>query len=296
MTTPVLRLIRNRTERFARHHAGCTFHYALEGSGAPVLFIHGVGIHGDGWRPQVDALMDRFTCMTFDNRGMGRSQPQFLAITVEQMAEDARAMMHAAHWSSAHVVGHGLGGLVALQLALSQPYHIRSLSLLCSFANGRSSEPLTARLLWLGLRSRVGTRAMRRTGYLERLVPLKQGKPMFDESLLEELPGLFGHDLADRPPIVDAQLRAMRECNLVPVLGGLDEVPTIILCGAHDPIAPPSAAREIAAGIAGARLVEFADASHGLPITHADDVNTLLIEHLMSAEARWAARPAGGPS
>lgn len=263
------------------HHAGCEFHYALRGDGPPVLFIQGVGLHGEGWRPQTAALAGRFQCLTFDNRGVGRSLPSFLAITVEQMAEDARAMMHAARWPSAHVAGYGLGGLVALQLALSQPARTRSLALICSFANGRSAEPLTARLLWLGLRSRVGTRAMRRNGFAARLVP--PGHTM-TAAIAGELPGLFGHDLARRPPIVHEQLRAMRDTNLLPVLPRLEGVPLLALCGQHDPIAPPSAAHEIVAAVPGSRLVEFADAAHGLPITHAAAVNELLAEHWSRAE------------
>src|SRR6185503_4142000 len=141
------------------------------------------------------------------------------------------------------------------------------------------AEPLTARLLWLGLKSRVGTREMRRKGYLERMVPPDPDDKVMD-ALADELPGLFGHDLADRPPIVDAQLRAMRESNLAPMLGGLERVTTLVMCAEHDPIAPPSAAREIAAGVPQTKLVQFANASHGLPITHASDVNGLLSEHL----------------
>jgi len=60
-------------------------------------------------------------------------------------------------------------------------------------------------------------------------------------------------------------------------------VPTLVVSGRHDPIAPPAFGRAIAAGIAGARYVEYEDASHALPIQHADRVNALLLEHLISA-------------
>ena len=115
-------------------HHGCRLVYRVGGDGPPVLLVQGVGVHGDGWRPQVDALAGRFRCLTFDNRGMGRSQPAGGPVTVEQMAEDARALMDAQGWDSAHVVGHSLGGAVALHLALTTPPRVRSLSLLCTFA------------------------------------------------------------------------------------------------------------------------------------------------------------------
>ena len=68
---------------------GCELCYTVRGSGPAVLLIQGVGVQGDAWTPQTDDLARDFTCVTFDNRGMARSQPPGAAITVEQMARDA---------------------------------------------------------------------------------------------------------------------------------------------------------------------------------------------------------------
>jgi pimeloyl-ACP methyl ester carboxylesterase len=67
----------------------------------------------------------------------------------------------------------------------------------------------------------------------------------------------------------------------LPELSGM---PTLVLSGAHDPIAPPRLGRAIAAGIGGARFVEVPHSSHALPIQCAAEVNTLLLEHLTTAE------------
>ncbi len=53
--------------------AGAALHYTREGQGPPVLLVQGVGVVGEGWRPQIDGLADRFTVVAFDNRGFGRS-------------------------------------------------------------------------------------------------------------------------------------------------------------------------------------------------------------------------------
>jgi pimeloyl-ACP methyl ester carboxylesterase len=263
-------------------HCGCRISYEVRGAGPKVLFIQGVGVHGGGWRPQTVELSARYSCLTFDNRGMGLSQPVGAPVTVGQMAEDARAVLDAEGWEAAHVVGHSLGGLVALHLALSERRRVLSLSLLCTFAGGRAAAPLTRRMLWLGLRSKVGTRRMRRRGFMQLVLP--PGAAAGDETLAGELAGLFGHDLADQPPIAGAQLRAMRAADASAKLGGLIGVPTLVVSAAHDPIAPPAAGRALAAAIPGARYVEAPDASHGLPITHAGWVNRLLDEHLSAAE------------
>jgi len=196
------------------------------------------------------------------------------------MADDVRAILDAEGWSTAHIVGHSLGGLIALEFAISHPKRVCSLSLMCTFANGRDAAPLTLRMAWAGLRSRVGTRRMRREGFLKLLMPPPSPTGREAEALAERLAPLFGHDIADQPPIVNAQLRAMRATDTTLRLGELAGIPTLVVVGAHDPISPPKLGKVLATGIPGAKYVEYADASHGLPIQWADRVNVLLREHI----------------
>ncbi len=74
-------------------HGGCRFTYEVVGEGPPVLFIQGVGVHGRGWSPQVEALSAHLRYLSFDVRGMGGSQPLGLPLSVEQMAADALALL-----------------------------------------------------------------------------------------------------------------------------------------------------------------------------------------------------------
>lgn len=259
---------------------GCPLAVDRAGNGPPVLLIQGVGVQGAGWRPQVQALAPEFECLTFDNRGIGRSVPAGAPIAVERMAADALAVLDAAGHERAHVVGHSLGGLVAVHLALVAPRRVRSLSLLCTFARGQDAAPLSMRMMWWGLRSQVGTRAMRRRGFLGLVLPPGEVPA---PGLAERIADLFGHDLATQPAVARDQLRALRHADALPRLGELAGIPTLVLSAAHDPIAPPAAGRALAAGIPGARYVELPDASHGAPITHAADTNALLLDHLRAA-------------
>ena len=68
---------------------GCDFSYTVRGSGPALLLVQGVGVQGDAWTPQTADLARDFTCVTFDNRGMGESQPIGTILSVEQMADDA---------------------------------------------------------------------------------------------------------------------------------------------------------------------------------------------------------------
>lgn len=271
--------------RIASAAGGASLAYHSRGSGPCVLCIQGVGVVGNGWRPQVEALADRYSMTTFDNRGIGGSTRGEGPLTIEAMAADATAVADAAGLTRFHLLGHSMGGLIALQVALTVPSRVSSLALLCTFGDGAVATRLSWRLLWLGARSRVGTRAMRRRGMLRLILPDDGGRDADVERMGAELAALFGHDLADQPSIAMAQLRATSRCNTLPRLGALGHVPTLVCSAAHDPIAPPWAGRAIAAGIAGARYVEFADAGHALPVQHAGRVNALLAEHFAAAGA-----------
>lgn len=265
-------------------YRGCNLSYRVEGSGPPLVLVQGVGVCGSGWTPQVRDLRDEFTCLTFDNRGMGESQPVGAPITVPQMAEDALWLMSHLGWDSAHVAGHSLGGPVELEMALSQLRRVRSLSLLCTLARGKDATRLTWRMLALGLRTRIGPRRARRHAFLEIIFPPDALRDADRDALAAEMAPLFGHDLADQPPVAMKQLAALRAYDASSRLRELAGIPTLVMSAAHDPIAPPRYGRALASGLAGARYVEFADASHGLPIQHSSRVNELLRGHLRAAE------------
>ena len=240
-------------------------------------------MHGDGWRPQIEGLSSQFRCLRFDNRGMGRSHPRGVPITIEQMAEDARVLMDALGWQSAHVAGHSMGGLIAQHLALSEPKRVRSVALLCTFARGREATGLRPKTLWLGLRTFIGPRRMRRHAFLEMIFPRDYLRTVDRDMLAEQMSPLFGHDLADHPPIMKHQFAAISRYDATPNLGKLAGIPTLVVSARHDPIARPRAGKAIAAGIPGARYVEFSDASHGATIQCAREINDLLRGHFSAA-------------
>lgn len=268
--------------------AGCQLSFLLEGEGPPVLFIQGVGLHGRGWLPQVQDLSADFRCLVFDNRGLGRSQPQGCPLTIHQMAQDALFLMSHLGWESAHVVGHSMGGPIAIEMALIGRARVRSLSLLCTVARGRDATRLSGRMLKLGILSRIGTRRSRRRAFLRIVLPDPALRELDPEVTAAELEPLFGHDLADQPPVVMKQLAALRAYDASGKLRNLAGIPTLVISAAHDPIAPPEYGRVLADGIPGARYEEFLDASHGVTLQHAGRINTLLRSHLNASEVARA--------
>lgn len=249
--------------------------------------IQGVGAQGTAPNPQVEILEPHYTCLTFDNRGIGASQPAGVPLSVEQFAIDTLALMDHVGWDSAHIVGHSLGGLIALESALTAKRRVRSLTLLCTFARGADANRLTPTLLWIGLRVRFGTRRMRRKAFIDLVVP-PGSRDGYSDELAAHISKILGHDVADLPPVTDQQLSAMGKHDVTPRLGELAGIPTLVISAEKDPIAPTSSGRAIAAGIPGARFIEIAGASHSFPILEPERCGALTLEHLAAAERRWA--------
>jgi pimeloyl-ACP methyl ester carboxylesterase len=265
-------------------HRGCRLSFDIRGSGTPILFIQGVGVHGAGWEPQVSELSSRFSCLSFDNRGIGRSQPVGARpLTMEQMVDDALALAGSLGWSQFHVVGHSMGGHIATALALQVPTQVASLALLCTSGRGKDMPPITASFLWTSLRARVGSRPQRRRAFLEIVLPRRLRETEDLDNWAKRLEPIFGHDLADTPAVAMQQIRAYRKHNAELRLAELGRIPTLIVSATEDPLAPPRLGRALAQGIPGARFVEFENAAHGLTVSHVSEVNALLLEHLASA-------------
>lgn len=265
---------------------GARIAYSRVGDGPAVLLVQGVGVVGEGWRPQALALRDAYTVVTLDNRGIGASSVSPGAeLSVEAMAADALAVMDAEKIDRFHVGGHSLGGVIAQELALTARDRVRSLALMCTFARGRQGARITWDILVAGLRTKIGTRKMRRRAFLELVMPRAHLAALADlAAYAAELEPLFGHDLADQPAIAMKQLRALGRYDALDRLASVD-VPTLVVSASGDRIALPSFGRELAQAIPNARYVEIDDAGHGVPIHRPAAINDLLREHLARNES-----------
>ena len=244
-----------------------------------MVLVQGVGIIGRGWKPQVDGLRDRYTLVTIDNRGIGRSA-SVAPPTIEDMAADVLAVADAERLDRFHLAGHSMGGVIAQQVALTAPSRILSLALLCTFLKGRQGTMIAPSKLITAIRSRMGTRRMRRRAFVELVMPRAFLATQDRDRLCADLGELFGRDLADSPPIVMQQLRAMGRFDASTRLRALAGIPTLVVSAEHDCIAQPKYGRALAAAIPGARYIEIPGAGHAVVIQKAGEINALLREHL----------------
>ena len=261
---------------------GCSLAYWREGGGETILFVQGTGVHGAAWKPQVAALPG-YDRIWFDNRGMGKSQPRGAApITVEQMAKDALAVLDDAGVERAHVVGHSLGGCIALELALQATERVASLALMCTAADGPGLVKMTWPTLWRGVRTMIGTLRSRRAAFLENVLTPSEHTAKDLDQTAAELEPLFGHDLGKLPSVAMKQVSAMGKWNVEARLGELKALPVLVMGADQDVIARPPLMRSLAEGL-DKELVLLENAAHGVPLTNPARVNAIFGDFLTKA-------------
>ncbi|MDX8499947.1 alpha/beta fold hydrolase [Mesorhizobium sp. VK4C] len=94
------------------------------GSGAPVLFIHGVGMNAAIWQPQIERMADRWDVIAIDMLGHGRSPLPPQAPELADYAGQVIRLLDHLGLDKVSVVGHSMGALVAQELALLAPERV----------------------------------------------------------------------------------------------------------------------------------------------------------------------------
>jgi pimeloyl-ACP methyl ester carboxylesterase len=120
---------------------GTRIAYSDEGSGFPLIFLHGSPLTRRIWSKQVEALKAQFRVIAPDLRGFGESEGLSNPVSLDDLAKDIHALMEHLVTGPAILAGQALGGLVALAFAMGFPRYLRGLVLVGMGAGGASSAP-----------------------------------------------------------------------------------------------------------------------------------------------------------
>jgi 3-oxoadipate enol-lactonase len=257
----------------AAHPDGTRLYYELHGDvGDPLLLIMGLGATLDFWQFQVPVLARAHRVAVYDNRGMGRSDKPAGPYDMPTMAGDALAILDAAGFSGAHVVGMSMGGMIAQELALRHPDRIGALVLACTYAKPDGD-----------VRRTVGGPIDPRTLTPKELFRFMMSLVLTPEFIAREKAWL--RDLRDKvlPSFAIeaflAQLAATMRHDATAQLGQL-ALPTLVMTGAADQLIPPVSSRQLAQLIPGAKLVEIAGGSHGFNVEMPEKFNDEVLRFL----------------
>jgi pimeloyl-ACP methyl ester carboxylesterase len=108
-----------------------TYKKSKSGTGETVLFLHGKNFSGEYWKEVMDRLLENgFNVIAPDQIGFGRSaQPTNYQYSFEQLALNTKKLLDTLGISSVHVVGHSMGGMLAIRFALMYPNKCKQLFL-----------------------------------------------------------------------------------------------------------------------------------------------------------------------
>jgi 3-oxoadipate enol-lactonase len=229
--------------------------FETKGNGATVLMLHGIGGGRRSFAPQMLALGDRYRLVAWDMPGYGNSTP-LTEMSWETLAESVIALADHLDVGRFHLLGHSMGGMVAQEVAHRYPDRLRSLILAgTSPSFGGPTEEFRSKFL------------------AARLTPLDQGKTPGDIAP-ELMQGMVGDDpdqegiaaaIASMQAISSAAYRQALHC-----LVSFDRraaltaiaVPTLLIAGEKDKVAPPAGMRKMAEKIPGSRYTELPGAGH----------------------------------
>ncbi|HEY7164956.1 MAG TPA: alpha/beta hydrolase [Candidatus Binatia bacterium] len=111
---------------------GVNLYYESHGSGEPLIFVPSTAYSGEVWKPSQMPLASSLNVIFHDPRGCGRSVARQAVYTIEQMGADIAALMDHLKITAAHLIGHSMGGRIALALAENFPGRVKSLIMAAS--------------------------------------------------------------------------------------------------------------------------------------------------------------------
>jgi pimeloyl-ACP methyl ester carboxylesterase len=236
-------------------------HWAEAGAGDDaVVLLHGLSGSARWWARNIGALAARHRVLVPDVIGFGRSRLGGLRLPgVPEVAEVIARWIGLAAGEPAHLVGHSMGGQLAVHVAARWPECVRRLALVDAAGIPR---PLTPRYLM-------------RFAY-EVAPPRRWGDPSF-------LPVIVGDALSAGPWTLLRAIRHILRDDVRPLLGRIT-VPTLVLWGERDSIIPVAHGREMRREIPGARFLVLPGTYHNPMVDAPGAFNGAVLRFLAGEE------------
>ena len=253
-----------------------SINYEIAGSGKTLVLIHGLGGSTKSWETTVPLLSGHYQVLTWDVRGHGQSDKPEGNYSAELFASDLAALLRTLGIGSAFVLGHSMGGVIALRFALDFPDLCRALIVSSSSAEVNPQ----ATKYWQELVATVLEKGM-------DAVPFDPTR-MFSKGFVERNPEVIEEFARNRPvnepaPYARAAL-AMASYNYNEELGRI-RCPTLIIVGDQDVVTPPGGSVKMSRLIPGAKLIIFKDCGHVWFVEQPDVVSKAVLDFLAEVGA-----------
>ncbi|GFD96052.1 putative aminoacrylate hydrolase RutD [Alteromonas sp. KUL156] len=262
-----------------------TMHYEIHGLTSPnaptIVLSSGLGGAAKFWQPQLADFTQDYRVITYDQYGTNKSAGELPAnYSISDMADELAALLKKLEVQACHFVGHALGGLVGLQLSLSNPDLLQSLVLVNAWS---SPNPHTLRCFDI---RKALLAANRKDMYLQ-LQALLLYPPDWIAANARHLEEEEAH-LLNHFPNVDNLLARIAALSAFDIDGELPEIktPTLAVANKDDTLVPWQRSQTLADAMPNAALSVMEYGGHASSITVPSAFNKLVLEYLQRLRQR----------
>jgi len=254
--------------------------YKVEGQGEPLIMIMGLASARYCWLFQTRVFKKYYRVITFDNRGIGKTDKPVGPYTTKMMADDTICLMDYLAIDKAHILGVSMGGMIAQELAINHPDRVKKLLLGCTYANGEIamdeitsvSPELRKAMESVGKSSASNRKAFctlllctfNNNKWLWRIISPLESWILYIRGRTRGIMGQYEavrtHDTLDRLHMIEAQ--------------------TLVITGTADRLIPPSSSDALASRIPNARLVKVENGSHAFMVETRGKFNQEVLDFL----------------
>jgi aminoacrylate hydrolase len=256
-----------------------TLHYNIQGSGArTVLLVTGLGGHANFWDAHRSYLAEKYTVISFDQRGCGANRDVEGVHTLREIVSDAVGILDDAQVTKATVIGHSMGGVITQCLVLDHRQRVEAAVFSGTFcAFDRYMEFIN------NLRQRVlDTAGTETCGQLSAILAMPGGNVLDPSYDLMSRIKTIRQTMAD--DVLAARMKAPFNFDRRDELRAIEGLPSLVLGASDDMLAAEYQSREIASLVRGSQI-EIIDGGHFFPNTRAARYRELIGSFLQSTDA-----------
>ena len=275
-------------------------HYQVAGGGdTQLVLLHGNFASWRWWQPVLTGLPAHYRAYLPDMRGCGDSERPGFGHNIEMLVNDVHAFVSSLDLGPVHLVGHSLGGAVALQFALDHPELVQSLVLVAPppaegqsvvrrgnslthwawrlFDIDRETSAISLGLTFRLLRHLGANRALLRNA-LMRLAPTLT----YDRAFIT----LVSDAARMAPEAVVGHIQTLDSWNVEAELHRV-RLPVLVLAGGRDVLVFPDALERLSAALRRGRMVVWPDVGHAIQLEQPDRFVTLIREFIDYRSVPW---------
>jgi pimeloyl-ACP methyl ester carboxylesterase len=245
--------------------SGIHVHFVEAGKGPPILFLHGLGGYWRDWSANLPAFAANFRVLAMDFPGFGESDKPEVRYSIEWLTEVVEKFLQEQEIDQVNLVGHSMGGVVALNVASQPKSRVKKLVIADAVGIGDKSEFLAYTMskkimgpdtAWEPVENFLKNQFRAMADDL-----IEKQKPQTARELFESLRiPITGQPLLPMTPELQ-MIAGIFDFDIRPKLASIRQ-PTLILWGAKDPVASPQDASLLQTRIPSSILIFLPNSAH----------------------------------